>query len=362
MIELPTPCLVIDATIVRRNLRRMAEYARVHGLALRPHTKTHKSLELAALQLQEGGARGLTVAKLGEAEVMVSATDDLLLAYPIVDPRRAEIAARLARKVQLRVAIDSTQAAQALATAAAAAGSTIGALVDLDVGLHRTGVQSPQEALELARVIDAAKGLRLDGMFFFPGHLPAQPPQQIDGLLAIGAVLSETLELWRQHGLSATIVSGGSTPSAFHSHHIGHLTEIRPGTYIFNDMNCVHGGSAKLEDCAARIVATVVSTAVPGQVVLDAGSKTLSSDLCGPAAASGHGHIVEFPHAKIVKLSEEHAQVDVTACEAAPALGSQVTIVPNHICPCVNLQDQVYWLEESAAPRAMKVDARGRLN
>ena len=361
MFELPTPSLIVDAEVVRRNLRRMADYSQTHGLALRPHTKTHKSRELASLQLREGGAMGLTVAKIGEAEIMASATKDLLLAYPVVDSRRAEVAARLAQAVQLSVAIDSAAAAQVLSAAAVAAGSTIGILVDLDVGLHRTGVQTPQEALALAQRVDSTAGLRLDGLFFFPGHLPAAPARQIDALVALGAVLGETLHLWRKSGLQAKIVSGGSTPSALNSHHIGHLTEIRPGTYIFNDMNCVHGGSAELEDCAARIVATVVSTAVPGQVVLDAGSKTLSSDLCGPAPATGHGYVVEFPQAKIVKLSEEHAQVDVTQCASRPHLGSRLTIVPNHICPCVNLQEKIYWLEPGKPPRAMPVDARGRV-
>ena len=361
MFELPTPSLIIDAEIVRRNLRRMADYTREHGLALRPHTKTHKSRELAALQLREGGAAGLTVAKLGEAEIMADVTDDLLLAYPVVDARRAAGAAKLAKRTQLRVAIDSASAAQVLGAAAVAAGATIGILVDVDVGLHRTGVQSPAETLALAQVVDSTAGLRLDGLFFFPGHLPPVPARQIDGLLAIGALLGEALNLWRISGLHATIVSGGSTPSALNSHHVGHLTEIRPGTYIFNDMNCVHGGSAKLEDCAARIVATVVSTAVPGQVVLDAGSKTLSTDMCGPAPTAGHGQIVEFPQASIVKLSEEHAQVDITACDRAPQLGAQVTIVPNHICPCVNLQDQVYWLEPGETPRPLSVDARGKV-
>lgn len=361
MFELPTPSLIIDAEIVRRNLRRMAEYTQAHGLALRPHTKTHKSRELASLQLREGGAMGLTVAKIGEAEVMGSTTKDLLLAYPVVDPRRAEVAARLAHDVQLRVAIDSAASVQVLGAAAVAAGATIGILVDLDVGLHRTGVQSSQEALSLAQLVDSKAGLRLDGLFFFPGHLPASPAKQIDAMLALGATLGETLELWRTSGLQAAIVSGGSTPSALNSHLISQLTEIRPGTYIFNDMNCVHGGSARLEDCAARIVATVVSTAVPGHVILDAGSKTLTSDLCGPAPAAGHGYIVEYPQAKIVKLNEEHAQVDVTQCDRAPQLGTQVTIVPNHICPCVNLQDQVYWLEQGEPPRAMIVDARGRV-
>jgi D-serine deaminase-like pyridoxal phosphate-dependent protein len=170
------------------------------------------------------------------------------------------------------------------------------------------------------------------------------------------------LSHWRRSGLEARIVSGASTPTAYQSHLVGHLTEIRPGTYVYNDMNCVRGQCAALDDCAARILATVVSTAVPGQVVLDAGSKTLTSDRCGPAPDSGHGHVLEYPQAKITKLSEEHAQVDVTACDRAPKVGERVTVIPNHICPCVNLQDQVWWKEEGSPPRAIMVEARGKVS
>jgi D-serine deaminase-like pyridoxal phosphate-dependent protein len=139
------------------------------------------------------------------------------------------------------------------------------------------------------------------------------------------------------------------------------MTEARPGTYVFYDMTGVRGGYARLEDCAARIHCTVVSTAVPGQFVIDAGSKTLTSDKCGPAPESGHGHVVEYPMAKIVKLNEEHGQVDCRGCGSGPRVGERVTVIPNHICPCVNLQDQVWWTEEGEAPRAMRVDARGKV-
>jgi len=138
------------------------------------------------------------------------------------------------------------------------------------------------------------------------------------------------------------------------------MTEFRPGTYIFNDMNSVYCGCATLDDCAARILTTVVSTAVPGQIVLDAGSKTLTSDRNGPAPDSGHGYIVEYPRAKITKLSEEHAQVDVTGCDRAPKVGDRVHVIPNHICPCVNLQDTVYW-QEGSAIEPLPVDARGKV-
>jgi len=359
--NLPTPCILIDAATVRRNVERMAAYAKSHRIGLRPHTKTHKSTRLAELQL-EHGAVGLTVAKAGEAQVMAGVGDDILMAYPPVHPGRCLELAELARTKTIRVAADSITAVDRLAEAANATGSTIGVLVDLDVGHHRTGVQSAEEALQLALHISRSPGLRLDGILFFPGHLAHGPPQaNVDGLLAIDAQLAEVLELWKRHGLEARIVSGGSTPTATQSHLIKSLTEFRPGTYIFNDMNSVRCGCCTLDDCAARIITTVVSTAVRGQIVLDAGSKTLTSDRCGPAPDSGHGYVVEYPQAKITKLSEEHAQVDVTQCDRAPKVGDRVTVIPNHICPCINLQDSVWWRELDNDPMRLPVDARGKV-
>ena len=163
-------------------------------------------------------------------------------------------------------------------------------------------------------------------------------------------------------GLQARIVSGGSTPTAFQSHLVPEYTEIRPGTYIYNDMNTVRGGYCRLDDCAARIVCTVVSTAVPGQVVIDAGSKTLTSDRCSPAPDSGHGYVVEYPEAVITRLSEEHGQIDIRACSQRPQIGERVTVIPNHICPCVNLQDaRLVARRRQGELRELPIDARGRL-
>jgi D-serine deaminase-like pyridoxal phosphate-dependent protein len=359
--DLPTPAILIDAPTVRRNVRRLADYAKEHNLKLRPHTKTHKSTLLARLQIEHGAA-GLTVAKVGEARVMARVTDDLLLAYPAVDAARCVAVADLAREHTVRVAIDSVEAADALSASARRAESTVGILIDLDVGLHRTGVQSPREALALSQHVASAKGLRLDGLFFYPGHIKGPSPQQRQQLETVDALLQETIHLWRRHGLQAAIVSGGSTPTAYQSHLVPHMTEFRPGTYVFQDMNGVRGGYASLDDCAARVIATVVSTAVPGQFVIDAGSKTLTSDRCSPAPESGFGHVIEYPGAKITKLTEEHGQVSADRGEGMPKVGERVTVIPNHICPCINLHDQVWWREEGESPRPIPVDARGKVH
>ncbi len=360
--DLTTPSIVIDGPVVLRNMARLAAYTREHGIGLRPHTKTHKSVMLGRMQMAHG-AVGLTVAKVGEAKVMAEVADDVLMAYPAVDRARCEELATLARKKALRVGIDSKAAADALNAAAKSAGSVLGILVELDVGHHRTGVQNAAEALDLARDVSKLSGLRLDGLMFFPGQFSAATTNDETALREIDRFLSEVINAWRRDGLEARIVSGGSTPTAYRSHLMKGLTEIRPGTYVFNDMNCVRARCATLEDCAARIVATVVSTAVPGQIVLDAGSKTLTSDRCGPAPESGHGLVVEYPAAKITKLSEEHAQVDVSQCERTPKVGDRVTVVPNHICPCVNLQDAVWWFEEGyeGPGQRIQVDARGKV-
>ncbi|MGC1275117.1 MAG: alanine racemase [Planctomycetaceae bacterium] len=358
-----TPALVIDLPTVEKNAERLAAYAREHRLGVRPHTKTHKSFRMAALQVAVG-AIGLTAAKVGEAEVMAEVASDVLVAYPAVDRHRCRRIAELARLgTTVRVALDSTEGIDAVHAAAREAGTTVGILIDLDVGFHRTGVQSPAASLELAQHVARNRdGVRLDGLFFYPGHVWSPAGEQSVELERIDAVLAETVELWRASGFEAAIVSGGSTPTAFQSHFIRTQTEIRPGTYIYNDMNTARAEFCSLDDCAATLVCTVVSTAVPGKAVIDAGTKTLTSDRNALFPDSGHGHVVEHPEAKIVRLSEEHGELDVTACEKPPRVGDRVTVIPNHICPCVNLQDRAWLRHADGTLESTSIDARGRLS
>ena len=360
--SVPTPALILDQATIERNIQRLADYGRRHNLAIRPHTKTHKSREMARRQLAAGAA-GLTTAKVGEAEIMAQESRDILIAYPTVDAARARgVAAISKRNVRIRVALDSAYGLDALEQAAKDSETTIGVLVDLDVGFHRTGVQSPQAALELARAISKRASLRLDGLFCYPGHLWSPAAEQTGELMRIDGLLKETIELWRRDGLEAPIVSGGSTPTAFQSHQISSLTENRPGTYIYNDMNTVRAGFCELEDCGASIICTVVSTAVPGKAVLDAGTKTLTSDRNAKAPDSGHGHVIEYPQAKLVRLSEEHGEMDISKCEKPPRVGDRVTVIPNHICPCVNLQDLAWLHRKDGSLEVLTIDARGELS
>jgi D-serine deaminase-like pyridoxal phosphate-dependent protein len=362
--ELPTPALVIDTVVVERNLETLGKYCAQHKLKLRPHTKTHKSISLAKRQLAHG-ATGLTVAKIGEAEVMREASNDLLLAYPALDAFRSAHAAELARELTLRVAIDSTQAAEVLAAAAKKAGSKIGILVDLDMGFHRTGVQDVATAVTIAQHVAKNTSLRFDGLFFYPGHLKSSsnPESHAGALKEISSKLSEAIDTLARSGLQCGIVSGGSTPTAFQSHFCPAQNEIRPGTYIFYDWNCAAPGQVRVEDCAAQLICTVVSDAVPNKVVIDSGSKTLTSDRLGSDPENGgFGHLPAYPEAKIVRLSEEHGEVDISKCARRPKLGERVRVIPNHICPCINLQDQVWFKHEDGSVHPMRVDARGKLN
>lgn len=355
-----TPSLLIDLPTVESNVERLAIYARSYKIGIRPHTKTHKSIRMARLQI-EHGAIGLTTAKVGEAETLVEASKDLLIAYPLVDPYRLRRAAKLAQHAIVRLALDTETAIDRAAAAANEANVTLGVLVDLDVGVGRTGVQSPAAALALAQRVANSPGLRLDGLFFYPGHIWLPVDQQPEALAKVEAKVAETIALFRHAGLQAPIVCGGSTPTAYQSHLIPSGTEIRPGTYLYNDINTARAGFCTLDECAARLICTVVSDAVPGKVVIDAGTKTLTSDRNVLFPDSGHGHVVEFPDAIVSRLSEEHGELDITKCANKPKVGQRVSVIPNHICPCVNLQDTIWLSDAHGQLMPSPVDTRGRL-
>lgn len=353
---IPTPHVRIDPQLVADNIERMASYARQHNLRLRPHAKTHKTLRAARMQL-DAGACGLTVAKPSEAEVMSEVCDDLLVAYPIVQPASARrLADLVVAGTKITVAVDSPQAVDVLAHEAAARGVSFDLLIDVNLGNGRTGLGEIEAVLQLAGRIAQADGVAFAGLFFFPGDLMGPPETQQEGFKRHAARLSEFRQRLLEGGFEVRVISGGSTPTGAQSHLNSLLTEIRPGTYIYNDRMCVTGGHATFEQCAARVVTTVVSNAVEGQVVVDAGSKTLTSD--GAHHVDGFGHVLEYPAAVVRRLSEEHGMIDVSRCETAPRIGERLTIIPNHICPVINLMDVTYWIDGDEAV-AEPVAARG---
>jgi D-serine deaminase-like pyridoxal phosphate-dependent protein len=359
--EIDTPRLVVDLDIMERNLRRVADYAAEHKLRLRPHTKTHKSVRIGKQQL-DAGAAGLTVAKVSEAEVMLGAGPaDMLLAYPIIGHPKLERLMEVARRTHVTVALDSAYAAQQLSDAAHAAQVQVGVLAEVDVGLGRVGASPGEQLLQLAQHIERLPNLTLEGITFYPGHIKDTDASGLAALAKVSELLAGVLADFRKAGIETRIVSGGSTPTLFHSHKVEGMTEIRPGTYVFNDINTIRSGGCALEDCAASVLATVVSTARPGQMIIDGGSKTFSSDRLANSTDVTFGHIVEAPGARFHKMNEEHGFVDLTQAERKFKVGERVHVIPNHICVVVNLHEQVYGTRGDHVETVWPVDGRGKL-
>ena len=359
--ELSTPALTIDLDVVERNLDRMAKRCREQSVGLRPHTKTHKTPEVAKMQVDRG-AVGLTVAKVGEAEAMAGAgLDDILIAFPIFGGEKLHRIAQLAKARRLLLSLDNEATAQELSRAAAAQEATIGVLVEFDAGFHRCGLAPGPACVELARKIEKLPGLRFRGLMTYFGHVWGTAEERRNEALQTAGRVAKALSAFREEGLNVEIVSGGSTPSSEFAHLVPGLTDIRPGTYVYNDMNTYYQGACRLEDCAARIVATVVSTAVPGKVIIDSGSKTFSSDLLGSGPKSGYGYVVEAPDAPIIKLNEEHGHLDITKSSHQFHVGEVLTVIPNHVCTCVNMHDDVFIVREGEVKGTWHVAARGKV-
>jgi D-serine deaminase-like pyridoxal phosphate-dependent protein len=338
--ELETPALVVDLDRLERNLSRAADYADEHGLGLFPHIKTHKTLEIARRQL-ELGAHGLTVAKPTEGAVFAAAgLGPLLLHYPAAGRGKPERIAELAATVPLTVALDSLAVAEPIAAV------EVEVLIELDVGLRRTGV-TPAEAVELGLAIERlGGGLRVAGLSCYPAHEP---------VAEVEAILAEAQEGFAAAGLSCERISGGSTTTLFESHQT-RVTELRPGNYSLLDRSEAQG-PFELDDCALRIQATVVSTSVPGRVIFDAGSKTLS-EAAPPPGLSGFGAVVGHPEITIEMLNEEHA-IAARGPQTELAVGDRVELIPNHVCTCVNLHDVLHAARAGTVEAEFAVAARG---
>jgi len=359
--ELETPAIIIDLDILERNLARAAEYARANDLRLRPHTKTHKIPELARHQLLSGAA-GLTVAKVGEAEVMIEAEPpELLVAYPVIGRRKLERLMAVGRRTRLMVALDHLLPARQLSDAARAARLTIGVLAEIDVGLGRVGVTPGPELAQLAEGIARLPHLTFEGLTFYPGHIRGVDEDAIRALDQAGERVREALAVLRRAGFESRVVSGGSTPTLFHSHRVRDLTEVRPGTYIFNDRNTLATGACTLADCAASVLVTVVSTARPGQIIIDGGSKTFSSDRHLASPEASFGYVVEAPDAVFTKMNEEHGYVDVRRAGREFSIGDPLRVIPNHICTAMNLHETVYGIRGEQVAEIWRVEARGKL-
>jgi D-serine deaminase-like pyridoxal phosphate-dependent protein len=343
--DLDTPALIVNLDLLAANIRALQAYLDEHGIANRPHIKTHKIPALAQMQM-DAGAAGITCQKLGEAEVMADAgLRDILIPYNLLGEGKLARLTALAARTTLSVTADSGVIVRGYSEAMARAGLVLDVLVECDTGGQRCGVQSPAQAAELARLIQRAPGLRFGGLMTYPNT------EYLDDFVRA------TRTLLAGEGIPIERVSGGGTKVMRQAHTHRELTEHRAGMYIFGDRHLMLAGATPLETVSLRVLATVVSRPTATRGILDCGSKTLSSDLL---SLTGYGYLCEYPEAGIFALSEEHAHVDFSACGRAPEIGERVTVLPNHVCPAVNLAERVYGLRGAAVETVWDVAARGK--
>jgi D-serine deaminase-like pyridoxal phosphate-dependent protein len=344
--QLDTPAAVIDLNRFDHNLHKLQSYLDANGIANRPHIKTHKIPQIAQKQIQ-GGAVGITCQKIGEAEVMADAgIADIFLPYNIIGDAKLERLANLGKRVKLSVTADSVFTVEGYSRMAQRANISLETLVEFDTGAKRCGVQTPDEAAQLARAIASSPGLIFGGLMCYPCN------ENTDSFV------ETTRDLLRNDKIDIARMSGGGTPRMWRAHEHKSLTEYRSGMYIYGDRYTLNTGAMKLEEIAFSVVCSIVSRPTKDRGILDGGSKAFSSDTLG---LSGHGLIVEYPEANIYALSEEHGHVDFSACEKKPEISERVTIIPNHCCPVSNLFDEVVGVRNTSVEVIWQVAARGKM-
>lgn len=342
--QLDTPVVIIDLDRLEKNIVRLQSYLDHHGIANRPHIKTHKIPEIARMQI-EAGAVGITCQKLSEAEVMMQAgIQDIFIPYNIIGERKLARLVALARQCQISVTADAAVVVHELSAALSQAELILPVLVECDTGLERCGVQTPQEAAELTRLIARSPGLHFGGLMTYPSSERAY------------SFMCETRDLLAADGIPVERMSGGSTPTMWQAHTFPDINEYRAGEYIYGDRNALRAGVITLEDCSFKTIVTVVSRPTADRGIIDGGSKTFSSDIFD---SPGYGLILEYPEARISALSEEHGHVDFSQCQQKPAIGERLTVIPNHCCSVTNLFDQVVGVRNDTIEVVWQVACRG---
>jgi D-serine deaminase-like pyridoxal phosphate-dependent protein len=352
-----TPVPIVLADVMQRNIDRMQSFADEHGLDARPHVKTHKCVEIGRLQLQAGAA-GITAGNVGEAEVFAAAGfDDIFLAYPVwPSGTKGRRLRALAQTVDLRVGVDNPAAIEALADAMGPEPERLQVVVEIDCGARRSGAP-PAAAGDLARAA-RKRGLVPAGVFTYPGHGSAHPgarePAAKDQEVALAAAVHSFAEV----GIAADVVSAGSTPTVGFSTG-GPITEIRPGEYVFCDLDNTRLGACEEDQIALFVAATVVSDWVPDQVILDVGTKAMGRE---GNPEKGYGGIAG-KKAVLAKLNEYHGFLTTPAGEPRPRVGSVVPVVPNHVCPVVaSFEELVVTDSDGTMLERWPVAARGLLS
>ena len=360
--DLDTPALIVDIDKLKFNIDDMAAFAAAEGIRLRPHAKTHKTPQIGQMQL-EAGAIGLTVAKLSEAEVFIEAgCSEILVAYPLVGPIKHRRLVDLCERAAITTVVDHIDIAEALSRSMRANGVELPVMVEVDTGLRRCGVLPGAPARDLALKVARMPGLRFVGLLTHEGHAQlAGAPDQVRATgLSAGEMMAETAELIRGSGLEVPIISVGLTATAKITATVAGVTETRPGIYVFYDRSEVLHQVVTPERCAARVLATVATRPTAERIILDAGTKALTSDRAGVSPpVAGHGYVIGHPDWQISSLSEEHGATTIPADDPA-RIGDRVEIIPNHICPVINLFDTIHVTRGERVIDQWAVAARGK--
>lgn len=361
--EIQTPAIIADLAMMEHNMEKFQGYADRGGCALRPHIKTHKIPRIAKMQLAHG-AKGITCAKLGEAEVMAdSGIDDIFMAYPVIGPAKIQRFLDLSQRIRMICSVDSMEGAAAISAAAKERGIVAEVRMEVDTGAHRTGVIIP-EALEMAKRICELPNLDLSGIFTYKAMILEGRPT-LDPAAAgreEGRLIGEVAEVLRDAGIDIRDVSAGSTPTAPYVAAADGVNEIRPGTYIFQDAQRIVQGAAAPAECCGVMKVTVVSTPARDRAVIDAGTKALAGDSklhAEPMFLSSYGQILDHPDLRIDRMNEEHGMI-VCDGETGLHVGQALYVIPNHICTCINLFDEIYIREHDGSLTRTPVAARGR--
>ena len=344
-----TPAVVIDEAIARRNIDAFQRYCDDNNLALRPHIKTHKLPHFAKLQI-DAGAKGITCQKIGEAEVMADAGfDDILITYNILGQAKLARLMALSRRIShLEVVADNLPVIEGLASTFTDTAKPLSVMVECDTGGGRCGVQTPEDTAVLAAAIHAAPGLTFAGLMTYP---------PVGGAAAVDTFMTATKALLDAQNIPCPKISSGGSPDMWSAADARMITEYRIGTYIYNDRSLVERDTCTWDDCALSVLATVVSTPTPDRAIIDAGSKTLTSDLLG---LDGYGHVLGYPDARIVSLSEEHGIIHHDGSKPF-TIGERVCVIPNHVCVVSNMVDTAWLKAASGDLTEIEIAARGRI-
>lgn len=353
-----TPVVLVDETIVRQNITQMVTSLRRCAIDHRPHIKAHKSTLIAAMQV-ELGARGITCAKISEAEVMADAGfRDILIANEIVGEIKLARLVALCRRADIKICVDSLVGAFAASNAALAAGIRIRVLIEVNIGANRCGLR-PDAVVDFAKAIRDFQGIEIVGLLTYNGKIYGKTigADMIREAGQEARILTDLKTRLEAEQIPIQLLSAGSSLSSKYPDALLGITESRAGNYIFNDCTGLFSGLYTLDECALRIVSTIISIPEPGRVIIDAGTKTLSSDVC--FYHNGFGYVVEYPEMEIYSLNEEHGYIHYPDTDKLQ-IGQQITIIPNHACVIPNLTDTLVGIRSDGSSFLIPVEARGK--